>query len=58
MALKLHVTRSGAGPPVVLLHGLFGAGDDIGPKDQNQGQDFNKLVLARARKLSALFSDN
>ena len=30
MALKLHVTRSGAGRPVVLLHGLFGAGGNLG----------------------------
>ena len=30
MAFRLHFTRSGVGPPVVLLHGLFGAGGNLG----------------------------
>lgn len=30
MALNLHSKRVGAGPPVVLLHGLFGAGGNLG----------------------------
>jgi esterase len=30
VALKLHSTRVGKGPPVVLLHGLFGSGNNLG----------------------------
>ena len=30
MSPKLHSTRSGEGPPVILLHGLFGAGNNLG----------------------------
>jgi esterase len=30
MALKLHFTRGGEGSPVVLLHGLFGSGGNLG----------------------------
>jgi len=30
MALNLHVSRSGAGPAVILLHGLFGSGNNLG----------------------------
>ncbi|MEH6636218.1 MAG: alpha/beta fold hydrolase [Halioglobus sp.] len=30
MAIKLHFTRTGDGPPVVLLHGLFGAAGNLG----------------------------
>jgi esterase len=30
MALNLHFTHGGAGPPVVLLHGLFGSGNNLG----------------------------
>ena len=30
MAVKLHSTTRGKGPPVVLLHGLFGSGSNLG----------------------------
>lgn len=30
MAVKLHATERGKGPPVVLLHGLFGSGSNLG----------------------------
>lgn len=30
MAVKLHSTHRGKGPPVVLLHGLFGSGNNLG----------------------------
>ena len=30
MSVKLHSSRLGEGPPVVLLHGLFGAGANLG----------------------------
>lgn len=30
MTVKLHSTRVGSGPPVVLVHGLFGAGGNLG----------------------------
>jgi esterase len=30
MSAKLHSTRSGEGPAVILLHGLFGAGNNLG----------------------------
>lgn len=40
---------------LAVINGLFGAADDIGHKGQDQEQDFNKLVLARARKLVRCF---
>ncbi len=30
MSLSLHVRHAGAGPPVILLHGLFGSGANLG----------------------------
>lgn len=40
MAIKLHFTRTGDGPPVVLLHGLFGAGGNLGAVARALQDDF------------------
>lgn len=40
---------------LAVINGLFGAAEDVSHKDS--GQDFNKQILARARKLDALFFD-
>jgi esterase len=45
MAFKLHFTRSGSGPPVVLLHGLFGAGGNLGALARALQESFDVYSL-------------
>ena len=40
MALNLHHTVSGQGPPVVLVHGLFGMGSNLGALARSLVEDF------------------
>jgi esterase len=45
MAIKLHFTRSGTGSPVVLLHGLFGAGGNLGALARALQENFDVYGL-------------
>ena len=40
MALDLHVRRLGEGPAVVLMHGLFGAGSNLGALARSLQDEF------------------
>ena len=40
---------------LAVINGLFGAAEN--DSREGSGQNFNKQILARARKLNALFSD-
>lgn len=43
--MRLHVTEAGEGPPVVLLHGLFGMGRNLGFVQRALAQRFRTLAL-------------
>lgn len=45
MAFELHFTRGGSGPPVVLLHGLFGAGGNLGALARTLQERFDVYSL-------------
>lgn len=41
----IHFTRRGDGPPVLLLHGLFGAGGNLGALARNLSEDYSVYSL-------------
>ncbi len=45
MPVKLFAKTSGAGKPVILIHGLFGAGDNLGVVARTLAKDYNVHLL-------------
>jgi esterase len=43
--VEIHSSSSGNGPPVILLHGLFGAGGNLGALARNLGDSFRVYAL-------------